>query len=224
MQPTSLAVTPTAPGACAPDAPAAPALTLAADTRSVRSLREARWRFVVGSEQKQLTLIADVSRVLELGSPEVEGYAVRSVVPGDRAALVKLYYTSYTRDAVVDMDDARDDMAKSFEGEFGVLDTDASLVATNGKRLVGSILTVENAPWWDTPPGPFIINLFVHPDSRRQGLAFYMIVAAARELARKGKKTAALRVMSDNTGAMCLYERLGFRRAEAVQPPDCGAT
>jgi hypothetical protein len=36
MQPTSLAVTPTAPGADAPDAPAAPAFTLAADTRSVR--------------------------------------------------------------------------------------------------------------------------------------------------------------------------------------------
>ncbi len=35
MHPTSLAVTPTAPGADAPDAPAAPALTLAADTRSV---------------------------------------------------------------------------------------------------------------------------------------------------------------------------------------------
>jgi len=39
MQPTSLAVTPTAPRADARDAPAAPALTLAADTRSVRSLR-----------------------------------------------------------------------------------------------------------------------------------------------------------------------------------------
>jgi len=36
MQPTSLAVTSTAPGAVAPEASAAPALTLAADTRSVR--------------------------------------------------------------------------------------------------------------------------------------------------------------------------------------------
>ncbi len=43
MQPTSLAVTPTAPGADAPDAPAAPALTLAADTRSVsRPVRSSR--------------------------------------------------------------------------------------------------------------------------------------------------------------------------------------
>ena len=42
MQPTSLAVTSTAPGAGAPDAPAAPALTLAADTRSVRLLAEMR--------------------------------------------------------------------------------------------------------------------------------------------------------------------------------------
>jgi hypothetical protein len=42
MQPTSLAVTPTAPGAVATDAPAAPALTLAADTRSVSLQLEAR--------------------------------------------------------------------------------------------------------------------------------------------------------------------------------------
>ncbi len=168
----------------------------------------------MGSEQKQLTLIADVSRILESGMPEVEGYAVRSVVPGDKAALVKLYHASYTRDLVVDMDDASDDMEKSFGGEFGVLDTDASLVVADGERLVGSILTVENAPWPDTPPGPFIINLFVHPDARRRGLALYMIVAAARTLALKGKATAALRVISDNTGALRLYERLGFRRAE----------
>jgi hypothetical protein len=40
MQPTSLAVTPTAPRAVARDAPAAPALTLAADTRSVRLVPE----------------------------------------------------------------------------------------------------------------------------------------------------------------------------------------
>jgi hypothetical protein len=44
MQPTSLAVTPTAPRADARDAPAAPALTLAADTRSVRPPLNAKAR------------------------------------------------------------------------------------------------------------------------------------------------------------------------------------
>ena len=170
----------------------------------------------MGSEQQQLTLIADLSRIVESGVPEVEGYTVRSVARDDMPALTKLYHASYTRDAVVDMDDARDDMEKSFGGEFGVLDTDASLVLEDGERLIGSILTVEEAPWGDTPPGPFIINLFVHPDARRQGLAFQMTVAAARELVRKGKVTAALRVMSDNTGALRLYERLGFKRTDAA--------
>ena len=41
LNPTSVAITWAAPGADAPDAPAAPALTLAADTRSVRSKRYA---------------------------------------------------------------------------------------------------------------------------------------------------------------------------------------
>jgi hypothetical protein len=44
MQPTSLAVTPTAPRAVARDAPVAPALTLAADTRSVRRHPPEAWR------------------------------------------------------------------------------------------------------------------------------------------------------------------------------------
>ena len=47
MQPASLAVTSTAPGADAPDAPAAPALTLAADTRSVRQRATTATRFAL---------------------------------------------------------------------------------------------------------------------------------------------------------------------------------
>ena len=165
----------------------------------------------MGSGQKQLTLIGDVSRILKSEVPDIEGYTVRPVVPGDKPALAGLYYASYSRDLVADMDEATEEMERTFRGEFGALDTDASLVVADGEKLVGSILTVDEAPWPDTPPGPFLIDLFVHPDARRRGLAHYMIVAAAGQLARKGKATAALRVLSDNTGALRLYERLGFR-------------
>jgi hypothetical protein len=52
MPPSSLAVTPTAPGAVAPDAPAAPALTLAADTRSVRLGAARDWRVLLSTEDR----------------------------------------------------------------------------------------------------------------------------------------------------------------------------
>jgi ribosomal protein S18 acetylase RimI-like enzyme len=169
---------------------------------------------MMGNGRRQLTLISDVSRILESEVPKIGEYAVRSIVPGDKPALAELYHASFSRDLVAGMDDANKEMEQAFRGEFGVLDTEASLVVTDGERLLGSILTVEEAPWPDTPPGPFIIDLFIHPDTRRRGLAHYLIAAAARELARKGKATAALRVLSENTGALRLYKRLGFRPAE----------
>jgi ribosomal protein S18 acetylase RimI-like enzyme len=168
----------------------------------------------MGNPAKQLTLIADVSRILESDAPEPEGYAVRPVVPEDREALVDLYFGSYSRDLVTDMDDANKELEQTFQGKFGILDFDASPLITDGEELIASILTVEEAPWPDTPPGPFIIDLFVHPRARRRGLAHYLVVAAARELERKGKETVALRVLSGNTGALRLYDSLGFSPVE----------
>jgi ribosomal protein S18 acetylase RimI-like enzyme len=166
----------------------------------------------VGQAQKQLTLIADLSRILAGGLPGIAGYAVRSVTPGDKQALAELYHASYSRDLVADMKTALEEMEQTFLGEFGVLDAEASLVVEEGEGLVGSILTVIEAPWPDTPPGPFIIDLFVHPTVRRHGLARYMIVEAAGRLARKGRRTVALRVLSGNAPALGLYDSLGFRR------------
>ena len=65
MQPTSLAVTPTAPRADARDAPAAPALTLAADTRSV-SQPDGR-----GLQVSKISLADTFAGISEPWSPEV---------------------------------------------------------------------------------------------------------------------------------------------------------
>lgn len=166
----------------------------------------------MGKVQRQLTLIADLSRVLAGGLPKMDGHAVRSLAWEDKKALAELYYASYSRELVADMDAAIEEMEQTFRGEFGDLDTDASLVVEDVGRLLGSILTVEEAPWQDTPPGPFIIDLFVHPTARRRGLARYMIVTAAGRLARKGRRTVALRVLSGNTAALGLYDLLGFKQ------------
>ena len=167
----------------------------------------------MGNEYEQLTLIGDVSRILKTEAPPGDGYSIRTIKPEDKAQLTKLYHDSYTRDLVTDMDDATKEIEQTFLGEFGTLDLDASLVVIEGERLIGSILTVEEAPWPDTPAGPFIIDLFIHPDTRRRGLAHAMISEAVLALSKKGKKTAALRVLSNNMGAIRLYQKLGFEFA-----------
>ena len=91
MQPTSLAVTPTAPGADAPDAPAAPAFTLAGYTRSVRCT--ARFLDVgVGmsvAARRSASLVACAALLAAVaGIPQAVG-APRVLVPGPVSELLE---------------------------------------------------------------------------------------------------------------------------------------
>ena len=100
---------------------------------------------------------------------------------------------------------------------LGDPDIDLSLwiVAWAGDDVVGSVIggifPSDNAAsgigkaWLD--------RVSVRRPWRRQGVASALIVAALRELRARGMELAALGVDSDNpTGALGVYERLGFRR------------
>ncbi len=100
---------------------------------------------------------------------------------------------------------------------LGDPDNDLSLwiVAWAGDDVVGSVIgriyPSDNAAsgigkaWLD--------RVSVRRPWRRQGVASALIVAALRELRARGMELAALGVDSDNpTGALGVYERLGFRR------------
>lgn len=54
-------------------------------------------------------------------------------------------------------------------------------------------------------------GLWVDPGARRQGLAFAIIGAFLDWGAAQGATTAYLQVLADNTAALRLYDRLGFR-------------
>jgi ribosomal protein S18 acetylase RimI-like enzyme len=159
---------------------------------------------------RQLTLIARIEDILSNEARLATGYDVRETTYEDRQGLVELYFASYPRDIVRDPADALKELEQTYEGEYGKLDLHASPLAIYGKTIVGSVLTVEEAPWDDTPRGPFIIEVMVHPAHRQKGIARYLMKAAAQELASQGKATVALRVMSDNEGALDLYRNLGF--------------
>ena len=55
-----------------------------------------------------------------------------------------------------------------------------------------------------------ILNLAVHPLSRRQGIAKRLVLAAIKHARHKGARRAFLEVRSSNTAAQNLYSDLGF--------------
>ena len=97
-----------------------------------------------------------------------------------------------------------------FQNEFGLLNLSASFNIIHNDIIVASIMTVEQAPWYDTPLGPFIIELMVHASHRKQGIGEYLIHHTAGRLAEIGAETVALRVSSDNPKALNLYRKCRF--------------
>lgn len=61
-----------------------------------------------------------------------------------------------------------------------------------------------------TPDGADIIDIDVHPDHRRKGLATALITAALRRAGERGIARMLLDVAEGNHGARALYGALGF--------------
>jgi N-alpha-acetyltransferase 10/11 len=161
----------------------------------------------------QLTL----ARPLDLAGRPAEhpcpgGYAVRPTEPADIDSLAELYLASYPPTAeVATLPQARTEMAAAFAGDFGPLWLDLYLVACDSEqRLVSTIQVVRRAPWDDTPPGPFVIELFTSPDHRRRGLGRHLLIEALRGATESAETVIGLRVESENIAAASLYRELGF--------------
>ena len=57
-----------------------------------------------------------------------------------------------------------------------------------------------------------MMNVAVHPDHRRQGIAEALINALVTELREMGSHCLTLEVRASNSPAIALYEKLGFRQ------------
>jgi len=80
-----------------------------------------------------------------------------------------------------------------------------SKVAEFGGNIIGYICVNYHAR------ESHILNLAVHPDFRRQGVATILMDEAIRELNKKGCAFMYLKVRASNTGAQRFYELLGFK-------------
>ena len=160
---------------------------------------------------RQLTLAASLPGPAAAALPE--GYAMRPARRTDLAALGELYFTAYEPGtACATVDEAVEDVAASFDGEYGPFWPGASPIVVHAGEPAAAIMTVRRAPWDDVPDAPFVIELFTRRDHRRRGLARALVCRSMVVCAAAGEVEIALRVDSDNAAALGLYESLGFSR------------
>ena len=78
------------------------------------------------------------------------------------------------------------------------------LVAVEEDRVIGYIGSQTSIDETD------VMNVAVHPDCRRRGIAEALIVELVEQLKRKGSHALMLEVRASNAPAIALYEKLGF--------------
>ena len=80
------------------------------------------------------------------------------------------------------------------------------LVAVEEERVAGYIGSQTSIDETD------VMNVAVHPDFRRRGIAESLIIRLVDELKMRGSHAFMLEVRASNTPAIALYEKLGFRQ------------
>ncbi len=107
--------------------------------------------------------------------------------------------------------ESSDEMRMSFDGAFGTPRDDSFIGAWYGGVLVGAVMAVLDPPWDDAPRGPFVTELMVDPEFRRQGIATALIGELAARAAEWGYDSLTLRLdLRQSPGAYGLYQELGF--------------
>lgn len=161
-------------------------------------------------ESKQFTWIALLSNIRKLKAKLPLGYSFEPLQEEYKSSMSELYSVSYLRSIVKNLTEAEIEIERDFRNEYGKLDYSASFLIFQNNIALAAIFVVEQAPWKDTPSGPFITQLMVHPDHRKLGLAQNLLKHSANILVEKGAHSVALRVMSDNKKAINLYRKCGF--------------
>ena len=87
------------------------------------------------------------------------------------------------------------------------------LVATAGGAIVGQVfiqLWSAETQYADGISRGYLYALRVRPGWQKQGLGTQLIAAAEEALRARGYRTAVIAAGKDNSGALRLYERLGY--------------
>lgn len=80
------------------------------------------------------------------------------------------------------------------------------LVALDGETVAGYVGSQS------VLDGADMMNVAVHPDYRRKGIARELVTGLINALVEKGVKSLALEVRVSNAPAIALYEQMGFQQ------------
>jgi ribosomal-protein-alanine N-acetyltransferase len=93
-----------------------------------------------------------------------------------------------------------------FHQELHQSDVSDNLVAVVGGRVAGYVL------WWYVADEVHIVNVAVHPDERRRGIARRLLLDVFERARARGMSIATLEVRVHNAAAIRLYDTPGFRQ------------
>jgi len=125
---------------------------------------------------------------------------LRSYEPHDFAALHRLDQSCFP---------AGISYSKTTLHYFLTISSADCIVAVDGARIAGFVLTEEN------PPLAHIITLDVAETHRRQGVGTALLAESERNLSLRGVRSILLETAIDNEAAVAFWKRHGYR-IEAV--------
>jgi [ribosomal protein S18]-alanine N-acetyltransferase len=127
-------------------------------------------------------------------------FVLRSYEPHDFAALHRLDQSCFPVGIAY---------SKTTLHHFLTIAPSDAVVAQEGPRIVGFILTEEN------PPLAHVITLDVAEAFRRRGVGSLLLNESERNLALRGVRTVLLETATENEAAVAFWQRHGYR-IEAV--------
>ena len=141
---------------------------------------------------------------------------MRSPDPNDLDSLAELMLAAYTGGSDVDGDEtieeARGEIQQTFDGGYGAFMPElSSLVMDEGRIVAATLITLFEKC-------PLVTFTMTHPDWKRQGLGRATLCRSINLLLEAKWGTLDLVVTVDNTPAVNLYRKMGFREIEADQP------
>lgn len=142
------------------------------------------------------------------------GYRLTPLSVADTHDLAHAYAAAYPPEVgAASFDEAVAEITATFAGDYGTIRFDASFaVRREDGAAVGAILVTERSIWDEGLPGPFIIDLFIHPANRNEGSGRKLVEHAMRACAEQGDTSLSLRFGEGTSDAASrIYCELGFR-------------
>ena len=143
----------------------------------------------------------------EFATPPSGTEVCRSVLDSDRDPLAHLMLAAYRGESDAEnntLDDAHEEIRKTFAGEYGEFLPETSvIIERDGDIATATLITLFEEL-------PFVCFTMTAPQFKRQGLARASLLASIQNLQNAQETVLRLMVTSSNTPALRLYEHLGF--------------